>query len=50
MSDYGVEWLRDATRIHSDGTFDACPDLYFQFYTLYGTHSKDPNLRILPWG
>ena len=27
MSDYGVEWLREATRIHNDGTFEMCPEV-----------------------
>ena len=31
MSEYGIEWLRDATRIHSDGTFEICPELFFNY-------------------
>ena len=50
MSEYGIEWLRDATRIHSDGTFEICPELFFQFYVLFGTHGKGENSRILPCG
>ena len=50
MSDYGIEWLRGASRIHSDGTFSFCPKLFFQFYLLFGTHDKGPNAIILPCG
>ena len=45
-----IEWLRDATRIHSDGTFEICPELFFQFYVLFVTHGKGENSRILPCG
>ena len=50
MSDYRIEWLRDSTRSHSDGTFDICRELFFQAYILFGTHGKGPNSRILPCG
>jgi hypothetical protein len=40
MPDYGIEWLRDSTRIHTEGTFDICPELFFQAYILFGITVK----------
>jgi hypothetical protein len=36
MSQFGIEWLRESTRVHGDGTFYCSPLLFFQFYVLFG--------------
>ena len=36
MSLYATEWIRSCQSIHGDGTFKECPDMFFQFYVLFG--------------
>ena len=36
MSQYGIDWLRESTKNHSDGTFRTCPNLFYQFYVIFG--------------
>ena len=35
MSQYGIDWLRESTKNHSDGTFRTCPYLFYQFYFIF---------------
>ena len=36
MSQFGIDWLRESLRNHSDGTFDSSPKLFFRFYVVFG--------------
>ena len=44
MSQFGIDWLRESLKNHSDGTFNSAPKLFFQFYVIFG----QKNLMILP--
>ena len=36
MSLFVTEWIRQCYSILGDGTFKECPEMFFQFYVLFG--------------
>ena len=48
-SNVQLRWLEQTTRIHGDGTFQSCPDLFYQLYLIHGYSDQPQRMNPCAW-